>query len=304
MVSNTRSFEGFQKKQRLKTVLQKTLAQCFIWLVLLLMYVPILVLIAYSFTTATNVGTWTGFSFQLYSDLFHDEEIMVALGNTIIIALSSSVVSLVLGTAGAIGVFYSKKKTREVIENVTQIPVVNAEIVIAMSLTVMFVFCGSYLFQGANIFSFWTLLIGHVVLSLPFVYLSVKPKLQQMDPSLYEAAMDLGCTQKQALAKAVLPEIMPGVASGFLLAITLSLDDFIVTAFTRGAGLLSGEKSIETLSTLVQAKIKKGPIPPAMRALTTIIFVTVLLIVVLATIFQNRAAKKTKRHRSFEEDKQ
>ena len=143
-----------------------------IFLILILMYVPILVLIAYSFTTATNVGTWTGFSFDLYSALFKDEEIMTALGNTIILALSSSAISVVLGTSGAIGTFYSKKRMRAAIETVTQIPVVNAEIVIAMSLTVMFVFVGTYIFMGSNIFSFWTLLIGHVILSLPFVYLS------------------------------------------------------------------------------------------------------------------------------------
>jgi spermidine/putrescine transport system permease protein len=158
----------------------------------------------------------------------------------------------------------------------------------------MFVFIGDYIFRGNSIFSFWTLLFGHIVLQVPFVYLSVKPKLQQMDPALYEAALDLGCTQRKALFKVVLPEIFPGVLSGFLLAITLSLDDFIVTAFTRGAGLLSGEKTIETLSTLVQAKIKKGPIPPAMRALTTIIFLVVLLIVIGITVYRNVSAKKKK----------
>ena len=268
-----------------------------IFFILILMYVPILVLIAFSFTTATNVGTWTGFSFDLYSALFKDEEIMTALGNTIILALSSSLVSVVLGTAGAIGTFYSKKKARAAIELVNQIPVVNAEIVIAMSLTVMFVFCGTYLFMGASIFSFWTLLIGHVVLSLPFVYLSVKPKLLQMDPHIYEAALDLGCGPWKAIGKSVLPEIMPGIGSGFLLAITLSLDDFIVTAFTRGAGLLSGEKTIDTLSTLVQAKIKKGPVPPEMRALTTLIFVLVLLIVIGITVYQNLKARKAVKKR-------
>ena len=268
-----------------------------IFFILILKYVPILVLIAFSFTTATNVGTWTGFSFDLYSALFKDEEIMTALGNTIILALSSSLVSVVLGTAGAIGTFYSKKKARAAIELVNQIPVVNAEIVIAMSLTVMFVFCGTYLFMGASIFSFWTLLIGHVVLSLPFVYLSIKPKLLQMDPHIYEAALDLGCGPWKAIGKSVLPEIMPGIGSGFLLAITLSLDDFIVTAFTRGAGLLSGEKTIDTLSTLVQAKIKKGPVPPEMRALTTLIFVLVLLIVIGITVYQNLKARKAVKKR-------
>ncbi len=285
-----------ERKLRRNGIIQKSIGQCIILAVLILMYIPILVLIAYSFTEATNIGTWTGWSWNLYPRLFQSTEIMVALGNTLIIAIVSSVVSVVLGTCGALGTFYSGKKMKRLTETVTQIPVANAEIVIAMSLTVMFVFVGTYLFRGANIFSFWTLLIGHVVLSLPFVYLSVKPKLQQMDPALYEAALDLGCTQRKALFKVIIPEIMPGIASGFLLSITLSLDDFIVTAFTRGAGLLSGEKTIDTLSTLVQAKIKKGPVPPEMRALTTIIFLFVLAIVVGMTVYQNLSAKRIKTH--------
>ncbi|MDY5440873.1 MAG: ABC transporter permease [Candidatus Enteromonas sp.] len=277
-----------------RNLLTKIFGQCYIWIFLILMYVPILVLIASSFTDTEIIGQWGDFSFALYDRLFHDEEIGIALANTIVLALVSAVVSTFLGTLGAVGVFYSKKWWKGFCENVTQIPVVNAEIVIALSLTVLFVFAGNYLFSGTNIFSFWTLLIGHVILGLPFVYLSVKPKLQQMDPALYEAALDLGCNQRQALFKATLPEILPGIASGFLLAITLSLDDFIVTAFTRGAGLFSGEKTIETLSTLVQAKIKKGPIPPAMRALTTFIFLAVLILVLSVTIYRNVQAKKVK----------
>lgn len=276
-----------------KNLIKKILAQTYVWLILFLMYLPILTLIAFSFTKATNLGTWTGFSFDLYADLFKSQEIMVALGNTLIIAFVSSAISVVLGTLGAIGVFYSKKRAKKSLEFVTQIPVVNPEIVIALSLTVMFVFMGSYIFRN-SIFSFWTLLAGHIVLSLPFVYLSVKPKLEQMDPSLYEAALDLGCPPNRALRTVIIPEILPGVASGFLLSITLSLDDFIVTAFTRGSGLLSGSNQIETLSTLVQAKIKKGPIPPEMRALTTIIFLIVLIIVVSVTISNGRKGKKAK----------
>ena len=287
-----------ERKLRNRSLAYKILGQSAIWLVLILMYVPIMVLIVYSFTVNDNIGSFkNGFSFGLYASLFTNQEILVALGNTVLIALISSVLSTLLGTCGAIGAFYSKKRSREAIETITQIPVVNAEIVMALSLTVMFVFFQSYILQGANVFSFWTLLFGHMVLQVPFVYLSVKPKLQQMDPALYEAALDLGCTQRQALWKATVPEIAPGIASGFLLAITLSLDDFIVTAFTRGAGLLSGDKSIETLSTLVQAKIKKGPVPPEMRALTTLIFVLVLAIAILVTIRRNAAAKKTRKER-------
>lgn len=287
-----------ERKIRRNSILRKLIGQSVIWIVLIVMYIPILVLIAYSFTTATNIGTWTGFSFDLYKGLFQSEEIMVALGNTLLIALISSALSTVLGTCGAIGAFYSKRRSRELLESVNQIPVVNAEIVIALSLTVMFVFFQTYILGGANVFSFWTLLFGHMVLQVPFVYLSVKPKLQQMDPAIFEAGLDLGCTQGQALWKITVPEIMPGVLSGFLLSITLSLDDFIVTAFTRGAGLLSGDKSIETLSTLVQAKIKKGPIPPEMRALTTLIFIVVLIAAILVTIYRNRTAKKTRKGRS------
>ena len=283
-----------------RSLAYKVFGQSIIWIVLLVMYLPILVLIAFSFTKATNIGTWTGFSFDLYKDLFNDAEIMTALGNTLLIAIISAAISTVLGTCGAIGAFYSKRRARRTLEQLNQIPVVNAEIVIALSLTVMFVFLQSYVFGGANIFSFWTLLIGHIILQVPFVYLSVKPKLAQMDPALYEAALDLGCTQNQALMKATIPQIMPGVASGFLLSITLSLDDFIVTAFTRGAGLLSGEKNIETLSTLVQAKIKKGPIPPAMRALTTIIFLVVLAAAILITIYRNVKAKSSKKRQGRE----
>ena len=259
------------------------------------MYLPVLVLIAFSFTESVNIGHWAGFSFNLFPRLFQSRDIMIALGNTVLIAVISALVSTVIGTLGAIGAFYSKRRMRNAIDLATQIPVVNAEIVVAFSLTVMFVFVGKiFKAMGGDsyIFSFWTLLIGHCCLSLPFVYISVKPKLQQMDPSLYEAALDLGASPTQALGKVIVPEVMPGVLSGFLLSITLSLDDFIVTAFTRGAGLLSGSKNIETLSTLVQAKIKKGPIPPEMRALTTILFILVVIAVIGVTIYRSRQEKK------------
>ena len=274
-------------------MVKKIFAQAYIWFILLIMYLPILVLIAFSFTEATNVGGWTGFSFNLYSALFKNKEILLALGNTVLLAFISAFVATVLGTLGAIGAFYSKRRTKNVVDTVTQIPIVNAEIVMALSLVVMFVFLGNVIFK-TNIFSFWTLLIGHVVLALPFVYTNVKPRLQQMDPYFYEAAIDLGATPKKALWKVIIPECLPGILSGFLLSITLSLDDFIITAFTRGTGLLSGQSQIETLSTLVQAKIKKGPIPPEMRALTTIIFILVVIAVILITIYKNKTMNKKK----------
>ena len=254
------------------------------------MYLPVLVLIAFSFTDSERVGEWNGFSTDLYPRLFESEEIMTALGNTVLIALISAALATLIGSLGAVGAFYSKKKTRNAIDLATQLPVVNAEIVVAFSLTVMFVFVGNLL--NAYLFSFWTLLVGHMCLAVPFVYISVKPKLQQMDPSLYEAALDLGCSPTQALQKVILPEILPGVISGFLLSVTLSLDDFIVTAFTRGAGLLSGDKKIETLSTYIQAKIKRTAVPPEMRALTTLIFLAVVIAVVLVSVYRNYQARK------------
>ena len=276
-------------------MVKKILAKSYIYLVLLLMYLPILILIVYSFSIRTSIGDGYEFGFDLWKNLFDPEakiagEIWTALGNTLIIAIASALVATILGTMGAIGAFYSGKKTQKAIEVATQIPVSNPEIVMALSLVVMFV---SLKVIGIE-FNFWTLLIGHVVLGLPFVYLSVKPKLIQMDPHLYEAALDLGCAPRQALVKVVVPQIMPGVLSGFLLSITLSLDDFIVTAFTRGPGLLSGSKSIETLSTLIQAKLKKGAIPPEMRPLTLIIFLVVLAIAILVSVKKANDAKKAK----------
>ena len=273
-------------------MVKKILSKTYIYLVLLLMYLPILVLIAFSFSGVTSIGdtvaegeSW--FSTIYWQNLFSDTkiagEIWTALGNTLIVAVVSAIVATILGTLGAIGAFYSGKKAQKAIEVTTQIPVSNPEIVIALSLVVMFVAIGIE-------FNFWTLLIGHVILGLPFVYLSVRPKLQQMDPHLYEAALDLGATPRQGLFKVIIPEIMPGILSGFLLSITLSLDDFIVTAFTRGAGLLSGDKTIETLSTLIQSKLKKGPIPPEMRPLTLIIFLAVLAVAIGVTVYKNKQA--------------
>ncbi len=273
------------------------------------MYLPILVLIAFAFSTNDTIAFGEAFNpgFDLFINLFSDtkvaHDIWVAVGNTLIIAIISSLVSVLLGTFGAIGVFYMKKRGQKAVEILTQIPVVNAEIVIALSLTVMFVFIGTVIFNGKQIFSFWTLLIGHVVLSLPFVYLSVKPKLQQMDPNLYEAALDLGAKPSQGLSKVIIPQIMPGIFSGFLLSLTLSLDDYIVTEFTRGPGLLSGEAAIETLSTYIQTSLKKHAVPAELRPLTLVIFLTVLLLVVGISLYKAYKPKAKSRREVFNNEK-
>lgn len=247
------------------------LCKFYVYILLFIMYAPILLLIVYSFTDTKIIGKWGGFSLRLYGALFRDSEIMQAFANTFLVAISSAVVSTVLGTLGAIGIFYMGKRSKAVMEGIGNIPVMNAEIVTALSLTILFVFFGVQ-------FNFLTLLIGHVVLTIPFVVLSVRPKLMQMDPNIYEAALDLGATPQKALRSIILPEIMPGVFSGFILSITLSLDDYIITAFTR-------DTAFQTLSTYVYGVTsKKGTLPPSLRALTTIITLIALLILIIVNI--------------------
>lgn len=259
-------------------MVKKVLAKSFIYFILFLMYLPIFVLIVFSFTSSDTIGVWSGFTFELYSDMFNNEDLMAAVGNTLLIALTSAVVSTIIGTLGAIGTFYSKKRYKQAIETMTQLPVVNAEIVMALSLAVLFV-----LLTGGK-FTFFTLLVGHVVLTVAFVYLSVKPKLQQMDQNIYEAALDLGASPRHALFKVILPEILPGILSGFMLSLTLSLDDFVITQYLK-------EPSFETLSTYVQKILSKRPMPPEVRALTTFIFLLAVVIVIINNISTNYANK-------------
>lgn len=257
--------------------LKKILGRIYIYLILLIMYLPILVLMVFSFSPSDTLGNWDeGFSFELYGRLFKNEALMTAVGNTLIIAFVAATVSTILGTLGAVGVFYSKKKARKTIETMTQLPVVNAEIVMALSLAVVFKTLNTS-------YSFGTLLVGHVVLTVAFVYLNVKPKLVQMDPNTYEAALDLGSTPWYAMYKIILPEILPGILSGFLIALTLSLDDFVLTQYLK-------EPSFETISTYIQKIVTKHPIPAEVRALTTLLALAVLGAVVLITIYNNKKA--------------
>ena len=243
--------------------------------VLLFIYAPILLLVVYSFTDSNVIGKWDGFSFALYADLFRDAEIMQILFNTVWLALVAALLSTALGTAGAVGIFYSKRRVKTTMNAVSRIPIINAEIVTALALAITFVAFGLPK-------SYFTLLIGHMVICTPFVVLSVMPKLKQMDNSLYEAALDLGASPAKALFTVVLPQIIPGVISGFMLAITLSLDDYIVTFYTRPSGF-------ETISTYVFNATTRGNAHTAATlssfwALTTIIFVVILIVVISANL--------------------
>lgn len=276
--------EDAKRVLKRKTLIQKVIAKIFIYTILLIMYAPILYLVVFSFTSSKVIGTWSGFSFDNFILLFNpkngnSQDIWKAVFNTLLIAVSAGLCSTVLGTTGAIGMNYSKKKARNFLEFMTQIPVVNAEIVIAISLTILFVSIHQKM-------SFVTLLVGHVVLTVPFVVLSVIPKLQQMDPNLYEAALDLGANQTQALFKVVIPEVVPGILSGFMLSVTLSLDDYIITAFTKPV------LNFETISTYVDKITKKSGLPPQFRAFTTLMFLVIVLIIVGMNIYSHRQNKK------------
>ncbi len=269
---------------------QKILANVFIYFVLLLMYAPLIYITVFSFTTHKTAGEWSGFSFQNYTTLFDSGNqiainIWSAAGNTALVAIVSATLSTVLGTLGAIGIYYLRKKwMKNTMDFVTQIPVVNAEIVTAVSLCVLFVILASVFKIERN---FGTLVIGHIVLSIPYVVMSVKPKLEQMDPALYEAAMDLGATQTQALWKVIIPDIVPGILSGFLLSITLSLDDYVITAFTKPT--VGG---FNTISTYVDAVTKKAGLPTQLRAFTAILFAVILIVMIVMNVRSNINAKK------------
>ena len=267
-----------------KTIALKCVKAAFVGLILLLLYTPILLLAIYSFNSVNTIGSWGDFSFVHYKKLFGDPTILKMIGNTVWLAVVAAALSTVLGTAGALGMFYCKKRVKQAIHSVSQIPVINAEIVTALALAIMFVSIGI----GK---SYFTLIIGHMVICTPFVVLSVMPKLKQMDNSLYEAALDLGASPFKALVKVVLPQIIPGIISGFMLAITLSLDDYIVTVYTRPTGF-------ETISTYVFNATMKGNKHTAETlssfwALTTIIF----LIIVVFVVVSNLAGRRKKEAR-------
>ena len=250
----------------------------FIVLVLLFLYGPILILTVYSFTSATNIGAIQGFSLHNYVTLFTTPELRDMIIGTIVLALGASVIATVLGTLGAIGAFYSRKRTNILISTVNQIPVINADVVTGFSICILLV-----VVLGIDKDTFIPLVAGQVTLLAPFVYLSVIPKLKQMDPSIYEAALDLGATPRKALWQIVFPQIASGVFSGFSLAVTLSLDDYFIATYTKPA-------TFDTISTYVVNATKgaQTEIKTALWALSAVIFLIVVLIVVTANIRQGR----------------
>ena len=254
-------------------MVKKIFAQTYLWVLLLLLYSPIVIIVIYSFTEAKVLGNWTGFSTKLYSSLFNTgahHSLMNALINTITIALLA-----------AIGIFNLKARSRKAIGFVNSIPILNGDIITGISLFLLFVSLG--ITQG-----YTTVVLAHITFCTPYVVLSVLPRLKQMNPNIYEAALDLGATPMQALRKVIIPEIRPGMISGFMLALTLSIDDFAVTVFTIG------NQGLETLSTYIYADARKGGLTPELRPLSAIIFVVVLALLIVI----NYRAGKTKKKES------
>ena len=260
--------------------MKKTARNIYLGLILFLMYAPIVTLIVLSFNASKSRAKWGGFTLHWYSSLFQDKAIMAALYNTLLIALVSAVLATIIGTAASIGINAMKSKGKTVMLGITNIPILNSEIVTGISLMLLFIACRVTL-------GFSTILLAHITFCIPYVILSVMPKLKQTNKSTYEAAQDLGAGPIYAFFKVVFPEIWPGVVSGFLMAFTMSLDDFIITHFTKGPG-------VDTLSTKIYAEVRKG-IRPEMYALSTLLFVSVLVLMICvnASPKESKDVKKT-----------
>ena len=261
-------------------MVKKIFAQTYLWILLLLLYSPIVIIVIYSFTEAKVLGNWTGFSTKLYSSLFTTgahHSLMNALINTITIALLAATASTLLGSIAAIGIFNLKARSRKAIGFVNSIPILNGDIITGISLFLLFVSLG--ITQG-----YTTVVLAHITFCTPYVVLSVLTRL--MNPNIYEAALDLGATPMQALWKVIIPEIRPGMISGFMLALTLSIDDFAVTVFTIG------NQGLETLSTYIYADARKGGLTPELRPLSAIIFVVVLALLVVINYRAGKTKKK------------
>ena len=259
------------------------LSKLYLLIVFLVMYAPILVLIFFSFNAGSSTSSFEGFSLRWYGALFQNEYVMQSLYNTLILASVSAVVSTVLGTAAAVGISKYKRWQRTAINTVTNVPMMNPDIVTGVSMLLLFVFAGAIL-NVESILGFWTLLLAHITFNLPYVILSVQPVLSKVDVHLSEAAQDLGCPPVKAFFKVVLPSISSGIVTGFMMAFTLSVDDFVISFFTAGP-------SFTTLPLYIYSMTKK-PVKPDINALSTIMFVVVLALLILINLHEGRSEKK------------
>jgi len=254
----------------------------YLGMMLFFLYAPILVLMVFSFNESPSRAHWGGFSLRWYQELFRDPNIMLALTNTITIALLSSLIATIIGTIAALGIDTLGRKTKSVVIGITNLPVFNPEIVTGVSLMLLFLF--AIRTAGFGSMGYVTLLLAHISFNVPYVILSVMPRLRRLDGNLFEAALDLGASPMYAFVKVILPEIRPGIVTGALLAFTLSVDDFIVSFFTTGSG-------VSNLSILIFSMARRG-VNPRINALSTLIFVTVM---VLLYLINRRDTRKERR---------
>lgn len=256
--------------------MKNRLSKLYLYLIFVFLYAPIIILMIYSFNES-KYRVWTGFSFKWYIELFQDRKILEALYNTVFVAVIASILSTIIGTAAAIGIESLKRWKRNVVMNVTMLPVLNPDIVTGISLMLLF-------YIGRLPTGRLTLILAHMAFCIPYVILSVMPKLKQTNLNTYEAALDLGATPLYATLKVTLPEIMPGIITGFLMAFTLSIDDFIVSYFTTGPG-------VENLSILIYNAAKKG-VSPSINALSTLMFVVILILLIVINVRTNKISNK------------
>ena len=259
-------------------------------LIMVFLFAPMVILLVFSFNEAKSLSVFSGFSLKWYRELFRDEETLKAVVNTLVLAVLAALISTVMGTAAAVGMNKLRNKVlRTAMDSVTNIPMINPDIITGISLMLMFVFVGR-LFGAATSLNFATMLLAHITFCLPYVILQVLPKLQQMDKALPEAAMDLGCTPFRAFFKAELPEIMPGVITGMIMAFTLSLDDFVISYFTSGNGF-------QTLPIRIYNMTKKT-VTPKMYALATIIFFVILALLLISNLYDEETVQKRREARA------
>ncbi len=253
-------------------------------LIFIFLYIPMAVLIVGSFNTGKNLSIFEGFTLHQYGELFKDKDLLALLGNSLLISILSTAISTAFGTFAAVGIHSLKPKMRKAVMGLTNIPMTNPDIVTGISLSLLFVFVGSNMLGQKESLNFWTLLIAHITFSLPYIILNVMPKLQQMNPALTDAAMDLGCTPVQSFFKVTIYEIMPGIVSGAIMAFTMSLDDFVISYFVTGSGFV-------TLPIEIYSYTKK-PIHPKVYAMFTLLFVLIFVLMVTMNILQIRGEKK------------
>ncbi len=252
-------------------------------LIFVFLYAPMAVLITASFNVGKDITQFEGFTFQQYVEVFRDRSLLTLLGNSLIISILASGIATAFGTVAAVGIQGLKPRLRKTVMNLTNIPMTNPDIVTGISLSLLFVFVGSKLLGQRDSLTFWTLLIAHITFNLPYVILNVMPKLQQMDRSLVEAAMDLGCTPLQSFFKITLPEIMPGIISGAIMAFTMSLDDFVISYFVTGLDFI-------TLPVEIYNYTKKQ-LQPKIYAMFTMLFLLIFVLMVIMNLLQLRQDK-------------